>query len=131
MSTAPTLLTQEKTTPCDHSMWFDCLVPCGEICARVRALPDSLNMRKRVSITIVERLSARTALLSWSDAQFGCIAEQTWLCGRAQREDVCALSGERIKRGDPVYRPRKTTPPAINAGCVIAAHCVLDAVPVD
>ncbi|BAO92610.1 CPA1 family Na(+)/H(+) antiporter (plasmid) [Caballeronia cordobensis] len=71
--------------------------------------------------------ASRTASVSWSDSQLGCLAEQVWSLGRARAEDVCSISGEHIKRGDPVFRPRKTRPPAINERSVIAAHHVLDA----
>ncbi|WP_062608043.1 DUF3331 domain-containing protein [Caballeronia calidae] len=55
------------------------------------------------------------------------LAEQVWALGRAHGEDVCAISGERIRRGDLVFRPRKTKPPAIHESSVIAAHHILDA----
>lgn len=123
----PNMPVDENFTHDRSTTWFDCLVPSQDRCARVEAPAFDPCARKQLSITIVERLSPHTALLSWSDPRLGCMAEQTWTFGRARQEDVCALSGELIKRGDPVYRPRKTTPPALNARCVIAAHHVVDA----
>ena len=105
--------------------WFDCLVPSHESLSGSAAMRPAAN--GHVSITIRERLTSRTASVSWSDSQLGCFAEQVWSLGRARAEDVCSISGEHIKRGDPVFRPRKTRPPAINERSVIAAHHVLDA----
>ena len=72
------------------------------------------------------KVTSRTAILSWSDSQVGCIAEQIWTLGRARPGDVCAITGEPIARGDPVFRPRKARIAALNARSVIAAHHVLE-----
>ena len=105
--------------------WFDCLVPPQESLRRSASMRPAAH--SHVSITIRERLTSRTASVSWSDSQLGSLAEQVWSLGRARMENVCFISGEHIKRGDPVFRPRKTRPPAINERSVIAAHHVLDA----
>ena len=107
--------------------WFDCLVPS---CASMRyaaASPESSSARPHVTITIRERLTSRTAAVSWAHSQLGCLAEQVWALSRAREADVCAISGESIKRGDLVFRPRKSNPPAINEHSVIAAHHIFDA----
>jgi hypothetical protein len=107
--------------------WFDCLEPSCVSLQCAMASRKSSEKHRHVSITIRERLTSRTAVVSWSHSQLGCLAEQVWALGRAREADVCALSGEPIKRGDLVFRPRKTQPPAINERAVIAAHHILDA----
>ncbi|SAK99229.1 hypothetical protein AWB77_05950 [Caballeronia fortuita] len=106
--------------------WFDCLLP-SSIAMRCfdAARAESVKLA-HVWITLRDRPTERTAIVSWSDSQSGCLGEQIWSLGRARAEDFCAISGERIRRGDLVFRPRKTTPPAINEHSVIAAHHVFE-----
>ncbi|MGF6758078.1 hypothetical protein P3T16_005499 [Paraburkholderia sp. GAS42] len=44
--------------------------------------------------------------MDWADATLGHYGEQLWSLGVARRKAICALSGEPIKRGDSIYRPR-------------------------
>jgi hypothetical protein len=115
--------TEAELPPC--VTWFDCLAPSNASLSCPRASHESSG--KHVSITVRERLTSRTAVVSWSHSQLGCLAEQVWTLGRARGENVCEISGERIKRGDLVFSPRKTRPPAINENSAIAAHYILDA----
>jgi hypothetical protein len=79
-----------------------------------------------VSVHVIERTSANSAIVSWSDARFGRMGAQTWMAGKARAAGRCALTGAIIKRGDRVYQPRKTRPAAINAGTMIVATYVHD-----
>jgi hypothetical protein len=83
--------------------------------------------RGTVAITILERISTRSALISWSDARFGRLGAQVWTAGRARAAGACALSGRMIRRGDAVYTPRKTQPAPINLGAMIIASYVNEA----
>ncbi|WOD19069.1 DUF3331 domain-containing protein [Paraburkholderia kirstenboschensis] len=58
------------------------------------------------NIVVVERLSACTISVSWSDACSGRYTEQIWCSGLAHVAAVCALTGRAIHRGDQVFRPR-------------------------
>lgn len=57
-------------------------------------------------VSIVERLSSETVSVCWSDARMGHCSEQTWRLGRSRIEAFCALTGERIRYGDRIFRPR-------------------------
>ena len=57
-------------------------------------------------ITNVERRSRSTVVMNWTDATLGHYGEQLWSRSVARRKAVCALSGEPIKRGDSIYKPR-------------------------
>ncbi|WP_236001902.1 DUF3331 domain-containing protein [Paraburkholderia elongata] len=59
------------------------------------------------TIRILERLSPSTVTLSWHDPTSLNYAEQVWWMGGAQKNGRCAVSGERILRGQSVYRPRR------------------------
>jgi len=86
--------------------------------ATQRAHPD-------VTVRPVERLTPRTATLDWYEPGVCHYAEQTWIKGSARRDGQCALTGVKILRGDPVYRPRPTNPAASNAAAMIVAAHIL------
>ncbi|WP_350029628.1 DUF3331 domain-containing protein [Caballeronia sp. ATUFL_M1_KS5A] len=117
-----TFHTVEPTASGVPATWFDCLSPRSPREAHNPALAGSPSQKRCPAVGFIERATTRTLLVSWSDAQLGCIAEQVWTLSRARHDDRCAFSGEPIRRGQAVYRPRKTAPLAINAQAVIAAH---------
>jgi len=57
-------------------------------------------------IAIVERLTARTLSVYWSDPCLGHYEDQIWRSGLARTDSHCVLTGIRIYRGDSIYRPR-------------------------
>ena len=72
-----------------------------------------------LAIRIVERPTVGRVTLSWRDP-LGCsYGNQEWYLSCARRSGICALSGLEIRRGDAVYRPRPTRPPALNADAMI------------
>ena len=83
--------------------WFDCLVPSHESLRRSAAMRPAAN--GHVSITIRERLTSRTASVSWSDSQLGCLAEQVWSLGRARGR--CLLHQRRA------HQARRSRLPAV------------------
>ncbi|KMZ11613.1 hypothetical protein BHUM_05838 [Candidatus Burkholderia humilis] len=82
--------------------------------------------RGTVSVEVIERTSANSAIVSWSDARFGRMGAQTWMAGKARVLGRCAMTGAIIQRGDRVSQPRKTRPAPINAGTMIVATYVHD-----
>lgn len=74
---------------------------------------EPLNSRKSdcgdvrtYTVTVVEELPNSLFALRWHDATFCNYEEQIWAPCLARAAGCCALSGERINKGDPVYRPR-------------------------
>jgi len=59
-----------------------------------------------VHIAIVERLTAGTLSVYWSDPCLGHYEDQIWRSGLARSDAHCVLTGIRIYRGDSIYRPR-------------------------
>ncbi|MFL9988633.1 DUF3331 domain-containing protein [Paraburkholderia sediminicola] len=58
------------------------------------------------TVTVVEELSNALFALRWHDATLCNYEEQVWAPCFAPASGRCALSGEHISKGDPVYRPR-------------------------
>jgi hypothetical protein len=73
-------------------------------------------------VLVLERPTAKTAIVFWRDAGRCYYGEQVWMRGHARTSGRCALSRQVISRGDPVYKPRwhKTSP--LNAFCMILAN---------
>jgi hypothetical protein len=57
-------------------------------------------------LAIVERLTATTLSVYWSDPRLGRYEDQIWRIGLARADSHCVLTGIRISRGDSIYRPR-------------------------
>lgn len=57
-------------------------------------------------ITSVERLSDVSALISWCDPTTCHYVDQVWGRAAARNSGYCALTGQRISRGDAVFKPR-------------------------
>jgi hypothetical protein len=55
---------------------------------------------------IVERTTPQTMTICWSDARVGHCSEQIWRIALARSSSRCLLTGERIRRGDRVFRPQ-------------------------
>ncbi|WP_144110297.1 DUF3331 domain-containing protein [Paraburkholderia sp. BCC1886] len=101
-----------------------------QLTARVRRIvdsqrPGSLPVRVGgIAVALLDRPSPRTVTVSWSDPR-GCkYGEQVWRTATAKRSGVCALSGQSIVRGAPIYRPTKVEPPPANADAMILATVV-------
>ena len=60
-------------------------------------------------VTLLDRLSPRTVVLRWCSASCH-YGYQIWICAKARRAGVCAVSGKAIRRGDIIYRPYTRTP---------------------
>ncbi|MEM5314920.1 DUF3331 domain-containing protein [Paraburkholderia sp. JHI869] len=86
----------------------------------LRAADD--NTYASCTVKIEERLANTSFTLSWSDPTRCSYREQVWRRAIARKSGVCVLSGERIKRGDAVFRPlaRRYKVP-LNSGAMILA----------
>lgn len=72
-----------------------------------------------VVITVVERLSETTVILRWCSCRCH-YGDQVWKRQVARTRGACAVTGEPIQRGDPVFRAqvRGHTPPANRAAMI-------------
>ncbi|SAL63531.1 hypothetical protein AWB69_07131 [Caballeronia udeis] len=57
-------------------------------------------------ITAIERQSDACVLISWCDPTMCHYVDQVWGRVTASYSGHCALTGQRIQRGDQVFRPR-------------------------
>lgn len=93
----------------------------------VRNLPDKnacigASEGRCVNIRVLERLSESTLSLSWHDPTSFNYSEQVWALCTARKRGTCALSGQTIRRGQPVYRPRRVgSSVPLNSGAMILA----------
>lgn len=78
-------------------------------------------------VTVIERPSATTAVVSWRDATHCRYGAQVWTLGLARAAGVCALTGQPIAKADTVYRPQRTRTPALNADAMIRAQAMHEA----
>jgi hypothetical protein len=60
----------------------------------------------RSKITAIERLDEVSALVSWCDPTMCHYVDQVWTRVIARGCGYCALTGERIQKGDAIFRPR-------------------------
>ena len=72
-------------------------------------------------IRVLERRGRSSATVAWSDATSCCYGEQHWRRCVAKKAGVCALSGQAIKRGHAVYRPKRVQPTPLNIEAMILA----------
>jgi hypothetical protein len=75
-------------------------------------------------VRILDRPSKNTAIISWFDPTVCRYGDQPWRASRARQPGTCALTGNSIRRGDPIYRPRTVRPCPLNANAMILASCV-------
>jgi hypothetical protein len=72
-----------------------------------------------VAVAVLERLTSTSVVLRWCSpsCHYGA---QVWTCSVARTGGICAVTGQLIQRGEPVYRPqgRRHMPP-VNAGAMI------------
>jgi hypothetical protein len=72
-----------------------------------------------VAVTVLERLTTTSVVLRWRSpsCHYG---DQVWTCCVARTGGICAVTGQPIQRGEPVYRlqNRRRMPP-VNAGAMI------------
>ncbi|MFL9936907.1 DUF3331 domain-containing protein [Paraburkholderia sp. RL18-103-BIB-C] len=70
---------------------------------------DAGLLPKPSCVTILDRLSLTTIAVSWCDATAGHYGDQIWTTGIANKRAICVLTGAFIRRGDAVYRPRRSS----------------------
>jgi Domain of unknown function (DUF3331) len=72
---------------------------------RVRVAADNLQP-PTLKLTVLEYLANSLVVISWHDPTLCNYEEQVWSPALSRCSGRCALSGQRIVRGDAVYKPR-------------------------
>jgi hypothetical protein len=77
-----------------------------------RGASESASRRREMArswdaqgITLIRRHDRESITVCWSDATYGRYSDQLWRVCTARRSSICALTGEKIRRGDAVFRP--------------------------
>lgn len=68
---------------------------------------QDMPLRGRGSkITSIERQDDASALVSWCDPTLCHYVDQVWIQVTARHGGYCALTGQRIERGNAIFKPR-------------------------
>ncbi|SKD05529.1 DUF3331 domain-containing protein [Paraburkholderia hospita] len=78
-------------------------------------------------ISLLERPRADLLVVDWSDARRGHCGAQDWRIVTARTEGRCAFSGAEIRKGDPVFKPKRREA-SLNADEMILVSAVPESV---
>ena len=87
----------------------------------------SWDATSRPTISVLERPTADTAMISWCDACTGHYGYQKWRLFTTRKRGTCALSGRSIEIGDSVYAPQLLGSTPGNAAAMVLAACIDEA----
>lgn len=87
----------------------------------------SWDATSQPTISVLERPTADTVMISWCDACTGHYGYQKWRLFTTRKRGVCALSGRPIAPGDSVYAPQLLGSAPGNAAAMVLAACIDDA----
>ena len=96
---------------------------------RQRTVPTLVSSREcnsnvGANVRVLDRPSKSTAIVSWFDSTVCRYGEQMWRESRAREPGTCALTGNGIRPGDTVYRPRASQPHPLNVNAMILSSCL-------
>ncbi|RQR43631.1 DUF3331 domain-containing protein [Burkholderia sp. Bp9140] len=84
----------------------------------------SWDATSQPTISVLERPTADTVMISWCDACTGHYGYQKWRLFTTRKRGVCALSGRPIAAGDSVYAPQLLGSTPGNAAAMVLAACI-------
>ncbi|RAS29780.1 DUF3331 domain-containing protein [Paraburkholderia bryophila] len=82
---------------------------------------------KECRISLLERPKTDRLVVDWSDACRGHCGEQEWRMVAAPTSGRCAFSGAEIRKGDPVFKPKRSQA-SPNADEMILASAVPESI---
>lgn len=92
-----------------------------------RVPTNPVQLLRGAVVRLIDRPTATTAIVAWSDPTSCFYGDQVWRAGVARHQGICAISRRLIGRGDEVYKPYHRPAPA-NAMAMILATVVHDAI---
>ncbi|SEF05577.1 protein of unknown function [Burkholderia sp. WP9] len=78
-------------------------------------------------LSLIERTTSLTVTIAWRDSTSCFYGAQIWRVAKARVSGICALSGQRIRRGDRIFHPQRSKPEPVNARAMIL-ESVLNAI---
>jgi len=73
----------------------------------------------QLKVSLIERTTSSTVTIAWRDPTSCFYGAQIWRIASAKVSGICALSGQRIRRGDRIFHPRPCKPAPVNARAMI------------
>ena len=86
--------------------------------------PDMPYESRHITVSLLERPTSSTVLVSWHDPQQCSYNYQLWRQSSSRTVGICALSGQRIDLGQSVYKPFGRKTHVMNSKAMILAHHV-------
>lgn len=77
-----------------------------------------------VKISVLDRVSDHSVAIAWCHACSGYYGSQVWRESISRGSAICALSGERVARGDRIYKLSRSKQAPSNARAVLLASHV-------
>ena len=90
-------------------------------------LTSSISCSSHLKVSVVERTTSSSVTIAWRDATSCFYGAQIWRVASARVSGICALSGQRIRRGDRIFHPHRSKPMPVNARAMIL-ESALDAI---
>jgi hypothetical protein len=84
-----------------------------------RHVTSSASCSPHLRVSLVERTTSSTVTIAWRDPTSCFYGAQIWRAASAKVSGICALSGQRIRRGDRIFHPHRTKPTPVNARAMI------------
>jgi len=79
----------------------------------------STSSSPQLKVSLIERTTSSTVTIAWRDPTSCFYGAQIWRIASAKVSGICALSGQRIRRGDRIFHPRPCKPAPVNARAMI------------
>lgn len=79
----------------------------------------STGRSPHLKVSLIERTTSSTVTIAWRDPTSCFYGAQIWRIASARVSGICALSGQRIRRGDRIFHPRRSNPAPVNARAMI------------
>ncbi|MGF6781351.1 DUF3331 domain-containing protein [Paraburkholderia sp. GAS334] len=103
------------------------LLSSGSRCADARAdttpvakhRTSSISRSPHLKVSLIERTTSLTVTIAWWDPTSCFYGAQIWRVASAKVSGICALSGQRIRRGDRIFHPQRSKAAPVNARAMI------------
>ena len=80
---------------------------------------SSTSHLPHLKVSLIERTTSFTVSIAWRDPTSCFYGAQIWRVASAKVSGICALSGQRIRRGDRIFHPQLSKPAPVNARAMI------------
>ncbi|SAK85513.1 hypothetical protein AWB77_04497 [Caballeronia fortuita] len=128
-----------QSKECDRDPWEQILesLPSFDEDARGRNISTfrsntqhyDANRLTSAVIHVVDRPTDQTVIIYWSDASRCVYKDQLWRLSRAKRNGICALTNQRVAKGDSIFCPSTKGSKPVNHDMMILSNAVPSLMP--